>query len=87
MKEDAAHYLGHRERLRERLDNDPRALSDYEVLELLLTYALPRKDTKPIAKEMISRFGSLGDALLADPGRIAEIAGLGEGAARFWRTL
>ena len=87
VKEDAAHYLGHRERLRERLDNDPRALSDYELLELLLTYALPRKDTKPIAKEMISRFGSLGDALLADPGRIAEITGLGEGVARFWRTL
>lgn len=87
VKEDTAHYLGHRERLRERLDNDPRALSDYEVLELLLTYALPRKDTKPIAKDMICRFGSLGDALLADPGRIAEIPGLGEGAARFWRTL
>lgn len=87
VKEDTAHYLGHRERLRERLDNAPQALSDYEVLELLLTYALPRKDTKPIAKEMLSRFGSLGDALLADPGRIAEIPGLGEGAARFWRTL
>ena len=75
VKEAPAHYLGHRERLRERIDADPRALSDYEVLELLLTYALPRKDTKPIAKDMISRFGSLGAALLADPGRVAEIPG------------
>lgn len=87
VKEAPAHYLGHRERLRERIDADPRTLPDYEVLELLLTYALPRKDTKPIAKDMISRFGSLGAALLADPVRIAEIPGLGEGAARFWRTL
>ena len=87
VKEAPAHYLGHRERLRERIDADPRALSDYEVLELLLTYALPRKDTKPIAKDMISRFGSLGAALLADPGRVAEIPGLGDGAARFWRTM
>lgn len=87
VKEDQPHYLGHRTRLRERLDHDPRALSDHEVLELLLTYALPRKDTKPIAKEMISRFGSLGQALLVSPSRIAEIPGLGEGATTFWQTL
>lgn len=87
VKEHPAHYLGHRTRLRDRLDHDPRGLSEHEVLELLLTYALPRKDTKPIAKEMIARFGSLGDALLADPARIAAIPGLGQGAATFWRTL
>jgi DNA repair protein RadC len=87
VKEYAAHYPGHRDRLRKRLDADPRALSDYEVLELLLTYALPRKDTKPIAKEMIFRFGSLGDALLAAPGRVAEIPGLGQSASTFWRAL
>ena len=87
MREDAAHYAGHRQRLRDRLDAASRALSDHEVLELLLTYALPRKDTKPIAKDMIARFGSLGGALLADPERLAQIPGLGEGTATFWRLL
>lgn len=87
VSEAPAHYHGHRQRLRERLDADPRALSDYELLELLLTYTLPRKDTKPIAKEMIARFGSLADALHAEPQRVAEVPGLGEGAASFWRTL
>jgi DNA repair protein RadC len=87
VKENPAHYLGHRTRLRERLDREPRALSDHEALELLLTYALPRKDTKPMAKDMISRFGSLGEALLADPARIAAIPGLGQGVSTFWRVL
>ncbi len=53
-------YLGHRERLRGRyLENGLDSLQDYEVLELLLFYAVPRKDTKPIAKELIERFGGL----------------------------
>lgn len=87
VREAAAHFHGHRRRLRERMDSGPRALADHELLELLLTYALPRRDTKPLAKELITRFGSLGDALLADPGRITEIPGLGEGAAIFWRVM
>ena len=87
VKEAPAHYHGHRQRLRERMDSEPRALADHEVLELLLTYALPRKDTKLMAKELMARFGSLGDAILTDPGRITEIPGLGEGAARFWRVM
>lgn len=87
VKDDPARHLGHRARLRQRLEHDPRALSDHEVLELLLTYALPRRDTKPMAKEMIARFGSLGQALLASPRRVTEIAGLGEGAAAFWQVL
>ena len=87
VREDAAHYAGHRQRLRDRLAAAPRALSDHEVLELLLTYALPRKDTKPIAKDMIARFGSLGGALLADRERLAHIPGLGDGATTFWRLL
>ena len=87
VREAPAHYHGHRRRLRERLETDPRGLSDYELLELLLTHALPRRDTKPMAKDMIARFGSLADALYADPQRVAEVPGLGEAAAAFWRTL
>lgn len=81
------HYHGHRQRLRSRLDADPRLLSDYEVLELLLALALPRKDTKPMAKELLERFGSLAEALGADPRRIAEVSGLGPATASLWRLL
>lgn len=87
VKENPPHYLGHRERLRERINTAPRSLADHELLELLLTYAIPRKDTKPLAKEMLTRFGSLGNCLLAAPERIGEIPGLGQSTVSFWRTL
>lgn len=87
VKEDAAHYIGHRQRLRERLNAAPRGLADYELLELLLTYAVPRKDTKPAAKAMLYRFRSLGGCLAAAPEHVAEIPGLGESTITFWRTL
>ena len=65
--EDLPHYLGHRLRLRERFLNGGRdALPDYEMLELLLFMAIPRVDTKPLAKELIDKFGSFGD-LIASP--------------------
>jgi len=67
------HYHGHRERLRQRfLDVAPDALADYELLELLLFFSVYRRDTKPLAKELIARFGGLGAALAADPARYAE---------------
>ena len=53
------HYHGHRERLRERFYNaGPDALSDYELLEMALFAALPRRDTKPLAKSLLKKFGS-----------------------------
>ena len=58
MSTDTPHYAGHRARLRERLLKDSTALADYEILELLLGYALLRRDTKPLAKELLSRFGA-----------------------------
>jgi len=87
VKEAPAHYAGHRQRLRERFEIEPRSLSDHELLELLLTYVQPRRDTKPMAKELLARFGSLGEALQAEPRRIGEIPGLGPAAASFWSTL
>jgi DNA repair protein RadC len=55
-----AHYHGHRERLRTKFrDLGDTALADYELLELLLFRLIPRRDTKPIAKTLIDRFGSL----------------------------
>ncbi len=60
MSTGAPHYTGHRSRLRSRFRDAGRAaLSDYEILELLLGYAIPRKDTKPLAKELLEEYGSL----------------------------
>jgi DNA repair protein RadC len=68
-------YHGHRARLRERfLDVGADALADYELLELLLFFAVRVRDTKPLAKELIARFGGLGDVLAAEPARLGEIA-------------
>lgn len=56
-KEDKKHYYGHRERLRMRFLENPDSLSNYECLELLLGYAVPRGDTKPLAKTMLDKSG------------------------------
>ncbi|ABC63604.1 RadC family protein [Erythrobacter litoralis] len=78
-----AHYgTGHRARLRERLLNGgAEALADYEVLEYLLFAAFRQGDTKPIAKALIARFGSLAGVLNAEPGALAEVKGVGEASA------
>src|SRR5712675_3503808 len=74
------HYHGHRERLRERFrEAGSDAVADYELLELVLFRALPRRDVKPLAKSLIARFGSFGEAIAADPGRLAEIEGMSAG--------
>ncbi|WP_439923445.1 RadC family protein [Nitrobacter sp. JJSN] len=78
---EAPHYHGHRERLRERFrDAGPDALSDYELLEIVLFRALPRRDVKPLAKSLIGRFGSFAEVVHAPDARLREISGLGEAA-------
>lgn len=72
---------GHRARLRERFLNAPGALPGYELLELLLTYALGRRDVKPIAKRLIERFGSLSAVLDAAPHEISAVPGAGPACA------
>ena len=72
------HYHGHRERLRARLlERGGASLSDYEILEFLLFGAKPRGDTKPLAKGLIDRFGSLARVLSATPEALAEVPGMG----------
>ncbi|MDA8232153.1 MAG: DNA repair protein RadC [Magnetospirillum sp.] len=71
------HHLGHRGRLRERFLEAPEALPDYEILELLLATAIPRKDVKPIAKTLIARFGSFADVISADLPALMAAGGLG----------
>ncbi len=71
------HYYGHRERLRTRfLDGGPDALPDYELLELLLFFGIPKVDTKPLAKDLLARFGSLGGVLAAPIARLEEVGQL-----------
>ena len=68
---------GHRQRLRERFrKSGENSLADYELLEFLLFSALPRQDTKPIAKALLKRFGSFSAVLSAPRPRLKEITGL-----------
>jgi DNA repair protein RadC len=78
----APDFLGHRERLRARLlSAGPAALADYELLEFLLYSARPRGDTKPLAKALLARFGSLAGVLGADKEALLTVTGLGEASA------
>ena len=78
---DKPHYHGHRERLRGRFRQaGAEAVSDYELLELVLFRAIPQRDVKPLAKDLISRFGSFPEVIAAPPARLAEIKGIGDAA-------
>ncbi len=85
------HYHGHRERLRNRfLEAGPEALADYELVELLLFFSVWRRDTKPLAKELLARFGGIGGVLAADPQRyrdIKELTSAGEEDLKFTTVL
>lgn len=75
------HYHGHRERLRARfLKAGADALQDYELLELVLFRAIPRRDVKPLAKALIERFGSYAEVIAAPAPLLAEVKGLGDSA-------
>jgi DNA repair protein RadC len=78
LAEATPHFHGHRERLRERfLNGGSEALADYELLELLLFRAIPRRDVKPLAKDLIKTFGSFAEVVAAPVERLKQ-AGLGE---------
>lgn len=73
------HHVGHRQRLKEKFDNrGESALYDYELLELLLFCAIPRADVKPIAKQLLMKFGSLLGVFGAPPKALKEIKGVGD---------
>ena len=69
---------GHRERLRTRLLDDAEGLQDYELVEYLLMLAIPRVDTKPMAKALLREFGGIGAALAADPAELRRIKGVSD---------
>jgi DNA repair protein RadC len=81
-------HEGHRQRLRERYVNTGLdGFQEHELLELLLTYAIPRRNTNDIAHSLIGRFGSLSSVLEADAAELASISGVGEYAAVFLRLI
>ena len=79
LAEAPPHYHGHRDRLRARFrEAGTEALTDYEMLELVLFRALPRRDVKPLAKTLIAKFGSFAEVVSAPEKRLHEVKGLGE---------
>lgn len=81
-RKEKPHYLGHRDRLRERFAGSrPDALADYELLELLLFRLIPRSDTKPVAKALLARFGTFAEVLGAPAGLLQEVKGVGASVA------
>src|SRR6202165_2894031 len=76
---EAPHYHGHRERLRERFHGaGPDALSDYELLEMVLFTAKAQGDVKPLAKTLIKTFGSFAEVIHAPEARLREVKGVGD---------
>lgn len=72
---------GHRARLRQRFLAHPTTLSEAEILELLLTYAIPRRDVAPLAQALLDRFGNIGNVLTARYDELVTVPGIGEQAA------
>lgn len=88
MPTDTPHYLGHRERLRDKLlSYGGESLADYELLELILMMALPRCDVKPLAKTLLSRFGSFAGVMNATPIELMQIKGVKETTAAVIKTI
>lgn len=84
-KEDLSFHQGHRERLRQKFLEDK--LTDYELLELLLSYAIPRRDVRPLARSMMKEFGGLYQILTASYDRLLKHSGLGKNTVIFIKTI
>ncbi len=78
---------GHRQRLRKRFLHDSVYMEDYEILELLLGYALPRRDTRKLAKELLKYFGGLEGVASAPPQELEKIKGIGPGVVFYFRLM
>lgn len=82
------HYIGHRERLRKKfLECGDGVFSDYELLELLLTISIPRRDVKPLAKDLIKKFSSFKNVINASPFELKEIKGIGENTIATFKII
>jgi DNA repair protein RadC len=87
-KEAKPHYHGHRERMRQKLlNNGADALADYELLEMVLMCAIPRRDVKPLAKDLMKKFGGFSDVLNASHEELLEIKGIKENTIAFFEII
>lgn len=78
-EEDKPHYIGHRQRLRDRfLNGGSSAVADYELLEMILFSARPRGDVKPLAKKLLAEFGSFSKVITATPESLCKLDGVGD---------
>ncbi|TNE28080.1 MAG: JAB domain-containing protein [Alphaproteobacteria bacterium] len=88
VKAEKLPHAGHRDRLRQRfLETGGDGMPDYEILELLLFTAIPRRDVKPLAKKLIDHFGGFADVLAADPKSLTAVTGVSENTAAFLKTV
>ncbi len=82
------HYLGHRERLRKKLlECSGDVFADYELLELLLTIAIPRRDVKPLAKELLNKFSTFAGVINAPQSELLKINGIGETTTAMFKII
>ena len=88
MKEETPDYIGHRQRLKERFKlGGGQDMADYEMLELLLTLAIPRKDTKPLAKALVKEFGGFAEVLFAPDDRLMTFKDLKESSVLVFKIV
>lgn len=80
-------HSGHRERLRKKFLISPDAMESHEILELLLTYSIPRKDTNAIAHELLNRFGSISAVFDSSLDMLKNIDGVGDSSALFLKAI
>lgn len=86
--ESVPHYLGHRQRLKERLLSvPPESWADYELLELILFFAIPRKDVKPLAKKLLARFGNLSTVINTSKDQLLDVEGTNNGVYVIFFTV
>jgi len=78
---------GHRERLRARFINEPKSLTEVELLELILTYTIPRKNIAPLAQSLLNRFDSISAILLASKDELLSVEGVGEATITFIQII
>lgn len=88
QKKEVPHHAGHRDRLRQRfVEGGLNAMQDYELLELSLFYAIPRRDVKPLAKTLLKEFGSLKEVFGADLRDLQKVKGISENTAIFIKSV
>ncbi len=78
MHENTPHHIGHRQRLKHRITHSAEHLADYELLELILFFTIPRKDVKPLAKELMKKFGNFSSLLNSSKDKLLNVKGTSE---------